>query len=98
MFYKYFTMITVLLEFEVDDFLAWKKVFDSNNDLRIKNHIKVIGTYVSIIDADFVICIVEAPSIEKFKKHFFGHAEVSENLKEKAIKKEPLIKYLNKVI
>lgn len=90
-------MITVILEFDVEDFIAWKKIFDSNNQLRIKNQIIVIGTYVSMRDADHVVCVVEAPSITAFEEHFFGHSEVSENLKEKAIIKEPNIKYYNKV-
>ena len=90
-------MVTVFITFVVENFIEWKKIFDINKELRKEVGIKTIGIYVLASDADHIECVVEAPSIEAFEKHFFSNPKVSEALKKQAIVKEPVIKYYNKI-
>ena len=90
-------MISVILEFEVEDFISWKKIFNNNHELRTKNNISITGVYVSMTDADHVIVVADAPSIDIFEYHFFGHDQVSRNLNLKAIINPPKITYHHKM-
>lgn len=90
-------MVTVIIKQEVVNFIEWKKVFDNNEDLRKQNQIETIGIYCSVTNPDIVTCIIQAPSIEVFKNHYFNNPKVINQVKASVKQKEPSIEYYNSI-
>ena len=91
-------MITILLTYDVNDFLEWKRIFNTNKENRVVNKIKVIGVYIDIEYSNKVTIILEAPSVEAFEFHFFKQPNIAGELIKCAIIKQPEIKYLKNIL
>jgi hypothetical protein len=91
-------MITVLLTYDVNDFLEWKTIFNKNKETRIINNIKVKGVYIDLEDHNKITTIVEAPSKEAFIEHFFNQPNIAGELIKCAINKQPEIKYIKNIL
>ncbi len=61
-------MVTVIVQHEVKDFPAWKKVFDEDEPGRAKAGVKPAGLYTSAKNRNDVTMIFEAPDAELFAK------------------------------
>ena len=59
-------MVTVIVQHEVADFTAWKKIFDADEQSRLKAGVKLAGLYTSVNNHNDVTMIFEAPDAELF--------------------------------
>lgn len=90
-------MITIILQFEVSCFIEWKRIYNSNEALRIQNNIVTKDIFVSLENFDWVTCIVEAPTIKDFENHFYHQPQVIDELLKSAIISQPKVMYCHKI-
>ncbi|MEC4048411.1 hypothetical protein OX284_003135 [Flavobacterium sp. SUN046] len=90
-------MVTVITTQEVKNFLEWKKVFDSAEELRKLHQIETIGVFVSVDNPDEITCISNAPSIEAFHNHFYNNPEIKEVRSNSGVVVEAQVKFFNKI-
>lgn len=90
-------MVTVITTQVVNNFLEWKKVFDSAAELRKLNQIETIGVFVSVDNPDEITCISNAPSIEAFNEHFYINPEMKEIISNSGVVVEPQVKFYHKI-
>ena len=59
-------MVTVIIQHEVKDFAAWKKVFDADLPNVEKAGAKLLGIYRSVKNPNDVTMIFDAPNVELY--------------------------------
>ena len=91
-------MITILLTYDVNDFLEYKRIFNKNEKQRKTHNIKVNGVFIDLDDHNKITTIVEAPSKEEFDDHFFKQPNIAGELIKCAINKQPEIKYIKNIL
>lgn len=91
-------MITILLTYDVNDFLEFKRIFNQNEKQRKINNIKANGVFIDLEDHNKITTMVEAPSKEVFEDYFFKQPNIAGELIKCAINKQPEIKYIKNIL
>ncbi len=89
-------MVTVIVQHEVKDFTAWKKVFDADEPNRSRAGVKTAGLYTSVKNPNDVTVILEAPSTESVTA-MMSRPEMEETMKSAGVISAPVASILNKV-
>ena len=89
-------MVTVIVQHEVKDFVAWKKIFDLDNPNRIKAGVKLLGLYTSVKNKNDVTMIFEAPNAELFEI-MMGDPARQKDIEKAGVISAPVATILNKV-
>jgi hypothetical protein len=89
-------MVTVILQHEVKDFAAWKKVFDEDEPGRTNVGVKLTGLYTSVKNPNDVTMIFEAPHAGVFDI-LMSDPERQKNIQKAGVISEPVVSILNKV-
>lgn len=89
-------MVTVIIQHEVKDFAAWKKVFDADEPNRSHAGFKTIGLYTSVKNPNDVTVILEAPDAGVVES-MMNMPEMAETMKSAGVISAPVASVLNKV-
>ena len=89
-------MVTAILNHEVKDYAAWRKVFDKDAANRSKAGFNITGVYQSFDDPHKVTVIGETPSAGTIKE-FFDRPELKATMEEAGVIGMPEVKILSKV-
>jgi heme-degrading monooxygenase HmoA len=87
-------MASMLIQHQVKDFAAWKKVFDSSKDLRTSNGELSSQVYHDASDPNKVTVINQWDSLAKAQK--FAHSpELKEAMEKAGVVGAPVVSFLN---
>ncbi len=89
-------MVTVILQHEVKDFTAWKKVFDEDEPGRASAGVKLEGLYTSVKNPNDVTMIFEAPDPAVFDD-LLSDPERQKKIQKAGVISKPEASILNKV-
>ncbi|MEC4050064.1 hypothetical protein OX284_011535 [Flavobacterium sp. SUN046] len=90
-------MVTAFVTIQVENFLAWKKLFSENEDLRKGLNIKIIDVYLLVSDVEIVTIIAEVESKEQFDYYYFNDPTIKNILNNYCYKVKPIVEYYNKI-
>ena len=88
-------MVTVIINHECKDYSDWRKVFDADEENRLKAGFKSTGVYHSVENANEITIIGEAPSVEAIKG-FMENPELKATMEKGGVISMPTVHLLNK--
>ncbi|MEC4050065.1 hypothetical protein OX284_011540 [Flavobacterium sp. SUN046] len=91
-------VVTIVVKFEVNNFMEWKKIIDANENMRKGLNITLKSVYVSTKNVDSLMVILEAESEEKFHNYFCNDPEIRKVIDEFRYINEPNIEFYNKLL
>ncbi len=89
-------MVIAIIQHQVKEFTAWKKIFDTDVPNLTKAGIKVVGIYRSVKNPNDVTLIFEAPKVELYDI-IMSDAKRQEDIKKAGVIGAPVVTFLNKV-
>ena len=89
-------MKTAVITHEVKDYSVWRKVYDADEENRIKAGFNITGVYQSDNNANLVTMIGETPSVEALKG-FMANPALKEAMELGGVIGIPDVKILNKI-
>jgi hypothetical protein len=89
-------MLTAIIQNEVSDFAAWKKVFDADQPNIEKAGAKLIGVYTTTDNPNEVTMIYEAPNVELYETLMSDPHRQAE-IQRAGVIGQPKVRFLNKV-
>ena len=89
-------MKTVIVNSEVKNYSDWKKVYDADEENRLKAGLHQTGLYQSVNNPNLVTLIFEAPSVEAINS-FMSSPKLKEAMERGGVIGMPDAKILNKV-
>ena len=89
-------MITVIVTHEIKNYSDWRKVFDADEENRLKAGFKSTGVYHSVDSVNNITIIGEVPSVEAIKD-FMANPELKAAMEKGGVIGIPDVKILNKI-
>jgi hypothetical protein len=89
-------MKTVIVNSEVKNYSDWKKVYDADEENRLKAGLRQTGLYQSVNNQNSVTLIFEAPSVEAINS-FMSSPKLKEAMEKGGVIGMPDVKIFNKV-
>lgn len=85
-----------MLQHKVQDFAAWKEVFDADESNRAKAGVKLSGLYTALDNPNDVTMIFEAPDAGIFDV-MMSDPKRQEDIKKAGVISAPVVKMLKKI-
>jgi quinol monooxygenase YgiN len=89
-------MKTIILNSEVKNYSDWRKVYDADEENRVKAGLHMTGVYQSVDNPNKITLIGEAPSVEAIRS-FMANPELKAAMERGGVIGIPDVKILNKI-
>jgi hypothetical protein len=89
-------MKTIILNTEVKKYSDWRKIYDADEENRLKAGLHITGVYQSVNNPNIVTLIGEAPSVEAITS-FMANPDLKATMERAGVIGRPDVKIFNKM-
>jgi hypothetical protein len=89
-------MKTIILNTEVKKYSDWRKIYDADEENRLKAGLHITGVYQAVNNPNIVTLIGEAPSVEAITS-FMANPDLKATMERAGVIGRPDVKIFNKM-